>query len=121
MHHYNSISPFMHCKCPLLQGCRQEPQPPQGVMQMLPSDTTKAGMLGACYDTTLCFLFPNYKKNSVVNKHRYMFPFVLIYMTCVYMDLPCRKEKRRQSSGLDQKREAERLRNRGGQRQWLRS
>ena len=43
----------------------------------------------------------------MINKHTQMCPFVLTYMTYIYMDLPCRKEKRWQSSGLGQKREAE--------------
>ena len=56
---------------------------------------------------TLISVFPDYKKNSMINKHTHMCPFVLTYMTCIYMDLPHRKEKRWQSSGLGQKREAE--------------
>lgn len=40
----------------------------------------------------------------MIYKHTHMCPFVLTYMTHIYMGLPCRKEKRWQSSGLGQKR-----------------
>lgn len=118
MHHYNSISPFMHCKC--VQQARGHTRVFHSYIvtsrsQCFPRERWNVSLWHgnplavSAFVMTLSFV--NFffrikkRKNSMRNKHAHMCPFVPSYMISILMTL--HEEKRKQNSGLEQNRVTE--------------